>query len=60
MFAVGRSKRWDLETNALGMRLPIRVRVGEGKKGIWSSRQCWSDAYGLGRGRAKENKHNQA
>lgn len=28
---------WDLDTNALETRLPIRVRVGDGKKGLCSS-----------------------
>jgi hypothetical protein len=34
VFAVGRSKRWDMETNALGTRLLVRVRVGEEREGL--------------------------
>ncbi|KAK1834011.1 vitamin B6 photo-protection and homoeostasis-domain-containing protein [Podospora conica] len=34
LFEALRGKGWDLETNALETRLPVRVRVGEGRKGL--------------------------
>ena len=33
VFTALTSAGWDLDTNAVETRLPIRVRVGEGKKG---------------------------
>ena len=34
VFAALAAAGWDLETNALETRSPVRVRVGDGKKGM--------------------------
>jgi hypothetical protein len=41
IFAALTAAGWDLETNALETRLPIRVRVGDGRKGWFFSHTCY-------------------